>query len=692
MKKLCYNTPELELISFASSDIITASNPEDGNYDDGGTDAEGNPIYSDSYGWVSGYRFGSGTEWFACQQDDGQPRRAYRSPTNGGNLNGGVLGYNSTQDQIAPTVNKLYKLVVQVKNGAATSYIEDYFNFDINDTTYTMDSVRAPGNDLPTNAAKITSDNANLEQFANTLEGGIGLYNLHKDTTLLIDSISISAGLGTQASNKKIADGTVLYENDFSEANLDDYTGQDGYKAALVDGALSLKRTDATYKDMYLLPGSNVSGAKSMTVTFDFFAKAGGISTTGKTSNIFFGYDANGAYNYSYAGARFENTKNEAYEQNGRVITLYDDDGKIVSSNEYKYGRDWLKTMGTGGKVGTNAAPTTTAATLYKGADYEGAWHTVTLYITGQKAVMYIGGERIVQRTNGDGIYNPAGDFAHEMYVDYTNGQKLNTSLIGGMLGFWLGAEDTEVLIDNITVVAGTLDARTVLTDTDFAEYRAGQGTIPATNINAKKDNLYARSSELSTGISYGGAATATTRMLWDANSITLYTEVTDATNVASDRVIYYIDEGRAIDYMTDSAYSLTVYRNGTYATENASVAEKLLVNVKDNGADGYIIELKLQMVTLGTDYLRAGDDIGFNFLVSDDSKNGNLGYTTWFAGYGEFQLTPDNLARINLAYYATPTEDTTPVAMILSTVAFAAVALVGALGVAHVLGKKRHI
>ena len=42
MKKLCYNTPELELISFASSDIITASNPGDGNYDDGGTDAEGN--------------------------------------------------------------------------------------------------------------------------------------------------------------------------------------------------------------------------------------------------------------------------------------------------------------------------------------------------------------------------------------------------------------------------------------------------------------------------------------------------------------------------------------------------------------------------------------------------------------------------------------------------------------------------
>ena len=42
MKKLSYNTPELELISFASSDIITTSNLGSGDYDDGATDGEGN--------------------------------------------------------------------------------------------------------------------------------------------------------------------------------------------------------------------------------------------------------------------------------------------------------------------------------------------------------------------------------------------------------------------------------------------------------------------------------------------------------------------------------------------------------------------------------------------------------------------------------------------------------------------------
>ena len=38
MKKLSYNTPELELISFASTDIITLSNPDEDNEGEGGID------------------------------------------------------------------------------------------------------------------------------------------------------------------------------------------------------------------------------------------------------------------------------------------------------------------------------------------------------------------------------------------------------------------------------------------------------------------------------------------------------------------------------------------------------------------------------------------------------------------------------------------------------------------------------
>ena len=35
MQKLTYTTPEIELVRFAVEDIITLSNPDDGNYDDG---------------------------------------------------------------------------------------------------------------------------------------------------------------------------------------------------------------------------------------------------------------------------------------------------------------------------------------------------------------------------------------------------------------------------------------------------------------------------------------------------------------------------------------------------------------------------------------------------------------------------------------------------------------------------------
>ena len=37
MNKLTYVSPELELISFAATDIITLSNPGDGNHDDDAT-------------------------------------------------------------------------------------------------------------------------------------------------------------------------------------------------------------------------------------------------------------------------------------------------------------------------------------------------------------------------------------------------------------------------------------------------------------------------------------------------------------------------------------------------------------------------------------------------------------------------------------------------------------------------------
>lgn len=637
---------------------------------------------ANNYGWAAGYRATTGTEWMATMQKS--LRRAYRG-INTSSATTPSLGYDVAYNHIAPIPGQKYTFVIEVKNGYSYAYVKGFPKNSQSDTVYGAGSFpKNAGNEmnhLLENSAEYTLTNTgtgNIHSIANCLDGQIGLINEFTNKPIYIDSITITSGFRANHDIKQVADGTILYENDFNNANIDDYIGQVGYDAALTDGALTItKNANGNIHDLYLLPRSNIAGAKAMTVTFDVY----GLDLDAHSSSVMLGYNAADKNNYRFCGWR--QSTNSAVEQFGYIKTkpVFDASGNYIGSEPDvggRYYRNYLKTI------------SGSTATYIQHGDLEGAWHQITIVITADKAVMYIDGNRLLWRCEEDRTQNANGDWTMELYSSDADSTAYVTdpppAMTGGALGLFLCEPGTSFQIDNIVCTAGTLGAASGAMT--FSEGYAGQATLDASQIDGVYDTAYDRSGELTTSFSYKqanhGIPNATTRVLWDMGYLYLYTEVVDTSvNDTIDCVTYYISEDNSIGYQSGKgAYTVTVYRNGAYVIGNPEAANTAVVKSKDNGSSGYIIEAKIPLVTMGTQTPFAGADIGFNYVVTDQN-----GWTAWTPGHGAFTTSPDTLDRLTFVFTASPTGDTVT---LLPYVLFGGMALIGALGVFCVITKKK--
>lgn len=159
--------------------------------------------------------------------------------------------------------------------------------------------------------------------------------------------------------------------------------------------------------------------------------------------------------------------------------------------------------------------------------------------------------------------------------------------------------------------------------------------------VDGVKDSIWNETDSIPLQFGTGADASAQVKLLWDANALYVYAEITDAVLNADSANAYeqdslevFIDEnnGKTITYEKDDKQYRISYLNG-HSFNGTKCLESNITSVAATTADGYVIEaaFKWTDITPGK-----GLEIGLDFQVNDaDSSGSRIGTLNWYDASG---------------------------------------------------------